>query len=117
MAEDLGRFISALERPAVDLSAVNDDLRDALALLSLLPDYVGVSNTNTHLRAGCGRRVARVLVHSNPEWRWGLRAPRSPWFPQFDVYRQSAGRGWTASLERLVSDLMQAIAAQQHPVG
>ena len=40
---------------ALDLSAVNDDLEDMLALMALLDDYVGVSNTNMHLRAGLGR--------------------------------------------------------------
>ena len=56
-------------RDVHDLSAVNEDLRDALAVLAVLDDYVAVSNTNIHLRAGLGR-TARVLVPNPPEWRW-----------------------------------------------
>jgi tetratricopeptide (TPR) repeat protein len=100
-AEDQQRFITGLGRPALDLSAMNDDLRDALALLSVLDDYVGVSNTNTHLRAGCPGKVARVLVASNPEWRWGMHGARSPWFPEFSVYRQDRHAGWAPALRAL----------------
>lgn len=116
-ADDRERFLGALERPALDLNAVNDDLSDALALLSLLDEYVGVSNTNTHLRAGCPGRTARVLVPSNPEWRWGLRGTGSEWFPEFSLYRQSASDGWACVMEALTADLLAAIAALQHHVG
>ena len=109
--EDLGRFVAALGRPAMDLSAVNDDLQDALAVLSLIDEYVGVSNTNTHLRAGCPRKGARVLVHHNPEWRWELHGLRSSWFPLFTVYRQSARDGWSPTLEALTADLAAQFAA------
>src|SRR5688572_9586224 len=51
LREDVERFIEGLGRPALDLGASNDDLREALAVLSLLDDYVGSSNTNFHLRA------------------------------------------------------------------
>jgi hypothetical protein len=110
-------FRAALGRDALDLSAVNDDLEDALAALSLLDEYVGVSNTNTHLRAGCARRPARVLVYAVPEWRWGVRGDRSPWFPDARVYRASPDGSWAAALESLGTDLSQAIVASQHAVG
>jgi hypothetical protein len=111
---DNEQFLSALGRPALDLSAVNDDLRDALAVLSLLDEYVGVSNTNMHLRAGCPDRTARVLVPSTPEWRWGVQGRSSPWFPTFTLYRESGG--WRSTLECLAADLKH-LAALQHPVG
>jgi hypothetical protein len=104
-AEDQQRFAAGLGRAALDLSAMNDDLRDALALLSVLDDYVGVSNTNTHLRAGCPGKVARVLAASNPEWRWGVNGARSPWFPDFRVYRQDRRSGWAPALETLRREL------------
>ena len=43
-----------------------------LALLSLIDEYVGVSNTNMHLRAGVGK-TAKVLV---PAPRSGAGWPR-----------------------------------------
>lgn len=99
--EEQGALVLALGRGVLDLSAVNDDLEDALALLSVLDDYVGVSNTNMHLRAACSARRARVLLSSNPEWRWGLRGSRSLWFPDFLLYRETPGEGWRPALEEM----------------
>jgi Flp pilus assembly protein TadD len=88
----------------VDLSAANEDLDDALALMSIADDYVGVSNTNMHLRAAVPR-PARVLVPWPPEWRWTRDRPRSPWFPDFALYRASREGGWGEALARLANDL------------
>jgi tetratricopeptide (TPR) repeat protein len=116
-AEDQERFLGALGRPALDLSYVNDDLCDALAALSILDDYVGVSNTNTHLRAACPGKIARVLVQYPPEWRWGAGVIRSPWFPEFPTYRQTHEGQWAPPLAALAADLATSLAALQHRVG
>jgi tetratricopeptide (TPR) repeat protein len=106
-AGEIGAFASALERPAHDLSPLNDDLESMLALLALLDEYVGVSNTNMHLRAGVGK-TARVLVPAPPEWRWMAEGKESPWFPGFGVYRQGYDGDWTQALAQLESDLRDA---------
>jgi tetratricopeptide (TPR) repeat protein len=105
-SEELRRFIDALGREALDLSQANDDLRDAAAVLSVVDDYVGVSNTNMHLRAGLGK-PARVLVLTPPEWRWGSEGPSSPWFPGFVLYRQRLGRDWSKAIGELAAALQQ----------
>jgi hypothetical protein len=110
-AAEVGRFRKALGRDAADLSTANDDLSDAVALLSVLDDYIGVSNTNMHLRAGLPGKRARVLVLTPPEWRWG-----SPvWFPAFFLYRQRVGRDWGEALAALRADLSEWRAALQQP--
>jgi hypothetical protein len=101
LSQDLGR-------PVHDYSSVNAELEDMLALLEALDLYVGVSNTNTHLRAGLGRR-GHVLVPWPPEWRWPDGPGASPWFPDCDVYRQGGDGDWRHGLERLRADL-QALA-------
>ena len=111
-AEDMRRFTEALGRQALDLSPANDDLRDAIALLSLVNDYVGVSNTNVHLRAGLKGGPTRVLVFTPPEWRWGLQGASSPWFPGCVLYRAAVGPNWSDALSRLEVDLA-AVALQQ----
>jgi hypothetical protein len=90
-------------RPVHDLSHINDDLEAMLALLSLVDDYVGVSNTNMHLRAGLGL-PARVLVPHPPEFRWLAAGDRSPWFPDFQIYRADRN-GWQNAMMRLAADL------------
>ena len=76
----------ALGAPVEDASALNDDLEAMLAFLGEAGDYVGVSNANTHLRAGLGKALT-VLVPSPAEWRWMNDGERSPWFPGVQVVR------------------------------
>ncbi len=82
-----------------DFSRINDDLEDALAIVSLLDRHVGVSNTNMHLAAAAGE-TADVLVPFPPEWRWGLGG-ESPWFPGFRIHRQWSGGDWSQALASL----------------
>jgi hypothetical protein len=103
-ADELEAFAQAARAPVHDLSALSEDLSALLATLSLLNDYVCVSNTNVHLLAGLGR-TARVLVPYPAEWRWG-GGDASPWFPGFAVYRQRQSRGWTEPLSELRRSLI-----------
>jgi len=102
---DVQSFVQALGRPALDLSAINDDLRDALAVLSLLDDYIGSSNANFHLRAGLAGKRAKVMVTTPTNWRWGIRGASSAWFPEFTVYRRELGEDWSAVLAAIRRDL------------
>jgi tetratricopeptide (TPR) repeat protein len=112
--EESKRFRDALPREALDLSASSEELDDALALLSVLDEYVAVSNTNLHLLAGLEKRTARVLVLTPPEWRWGLSAGESVWFPGFSLYRQQVGAAWGEAISALRNDFRQRNAATQH---
>ncbi len=100
---ELAALEASIGRSVADFSALNDDLEQMLALLHLIDDYVGVSNTNMHLRAAAGK-CARVLVPAPAEWRW-LASGASPWFPGFSVYRQALDSRWDVALEALRRDL------------
>ncbi len=96
---------AAFGRAAVDLSAANGDLEDMLALMALVDIYVGVSNTNTHLRAAVGR-PAHVLVPFPSEWRWRDNGDESPWFPGMRLYRERAPGDWRPAFAALARDLI-----------
>lgn len=81
-----------------------DGLESSLCLMSLLDDYIGVSNTNMHLLASIGRG-AKVFMTSLPEYRWGTSG-RSPWFKDFAVYRQEIGGDWSAAFSALRDDMI-----------
>ncbi len=104
LPEETAALSTAAGRKVVGLSALNEDLETLLALLALIDDYVGVSNTNMHLRAGCGR-PARVLVPNPAEWRWMHGGSESPWFPGFRIYRQTLDGRWGPALAQLGDDL------------
>ena len=84
--------------------ASSADLPAALAVLSLLDDYVAVSNTNVHLNDALGRR-SRVLVTTPAEWRWCIEGERSPWLTHATLYRQALDGTWDRALARLEEDL------------
>ena len=95
---------AAAGREVRDFSTWNDDLEDALALMAVLDEYAGVSNTNTHLRTGAGR-TAKVLVPFPPEWRWQGTGDASPWFPGSAVFRQARDGSWEGALRSLAARL------------
>jgi hypothetical protein len=103
-AGEIDRLSELMQRPLHDFSSANEQLEDMLALLALLDDYVGVSNTNMHLRVAVGK-TARVLVPCPPEWRWMASGNESPWFPGFPIYRQGINGEWTDALSKLSNDL------------
>lgn len=108
-AGEIDRLSELLQKPLHDLTDANEQLEDMLALLALLDDYVGVSNTNMHLRVAVGKR-ARVLVPCPPEWRWMAHGEESPWFPGFRVYRQKNDGDWNGALTDLEKDLLACFA-------
>ena len=110
-AGEIDALSRGLGREAHDLTALNDELEDMLALLALLDDYVTVSNTNVHLRAGAGG-TCRVLVPDPPEWRWMAAGDESPWFPGSKVYRQGMDGDWGAAFQALTKDLYRAYGGE-----
>jgi Flp pilus assembly protein TadD len=91
----------------IDMSAMNADLEGTLGLLAACEEYVGVSNTNFHLRAGLGM-VGRVLVPFPPEWRWFGEGESQGWYPRLTALRERQGLGWDEALRRLASILAAA---------
>jgi Flp pilus assembly protein TadD len=101
---EIAAFCEALGRRAHDLSSANDDLVEMAALVSLIDEYVAVSNTNVHLRAGLGK-TARLLVPFPAEFRWMNAGEESPWFPGFRIYREPPGRDWRPVMNALREDI------------
>lgn len=109
--DEVGRLEAVIGRKVADLSALNDDLETMLAVLDRIEEYVGVSNTNVHLRAARGR-TSRVLIPA-PEFRWMIAGDESPWFPGTRLYRRGAGNDWTAALSALGRDLASSIGGSR----
>jgi len=102
--EELSAFSTHAGRQAHDLSPLNETLEDMAAMLDLIDEYVGVSNTNMHIRAGLGK-PARVLVPFPPEYRWMYSGEQSPWYPGFRIYRQAPSLDWGAALDELADSI------------
>ncbi len=97
------RIQEIIGEPVHNLTYLNEDLEAMLALLSVLDDYVCVSNTNVHLRAAVGK-PSRVLVPFPAEYRWMHKGRKSPKFPESSLYRQAADQSWDDAMEAFASD-------------
>ena len=102
--DELTEVELSAERDVFDFSSLNENLEEALALMAILDDYIGVSNTNMHLRAAVGK-PAKVLVTHPGEFRWQVIGNISPWFPNFKLYRQDADSDWEQAFVELKLDL------------
>lgn len=102
--EETATIGKSLTHPLLDLSHLNDDLNAMLAVLGCLDDYVCVSNTNVHLRAGLGLG-GHVLIPES-EYRWAANGASSPWFPAWQVYRKDES-GWAGAISSLTSKLKE----------
>jgi len=93
-----------LDKPVINLSNFNENLSVMLPLLSLIDEYIGVSNTNMHLYAAIGK-TAKVLVPHPADWRWLVSGDNSPWLPGFSIYRQLANGDWNMAISQLKQSL------------
>ena len=88
---------SSLPCEIIDLSAYNSDLKNMTAILSLLDEYIGVSNTNMHIRGSLGL-TAKLLIPFPPEWRWQVSGETSVWYKQFNLFRQGNDYSWDSAI-------------------
>ncbi len=105
---DIEYLSNTLKQPIVDLSSHNESLEEMLATLSLIDDCIGVSNTNTHLFTALDKS-SKVLVPFPPDWRWMNEGSVSPWFPDCNIYRQTAKGDWEKATDELAVAIMDKI--------
>ncbi|ARU57149.1 TPR repeat-containing protein [Oleiphilus messinensis] len=105
--EDIEAVKSMFGNRMCDCSEMNNDLEYALALLNQIDRYIGVSNTNMHLLA-MTNGTADVLVPLESEFRWMAKGDKTPWFPDFNLYRQSSDHTWNTALKQLNKKLLNS---------
>lgn len=101
---EIARIEKLAGRTLHDFCSFNDDLERMAALLHIVDEYVGVSNTNMHLMASLGNR-ARVFVKHPGEWRWMVEGFSTPWAPRALLYRERPDCGWAHAWRELIADL------------
>jgi hypothetical protein len=58
-----------------------------------------------HLSGGLGRPTW-LLLHQVPDWRWGLRGERTPWYPAMRLFRQRRPHDWPEVIRRVRRSLL-----------
>ena len=101
--EEINGLERGLNRQVLRHENLNQDLVSMLCMLSILDEYICVSNTNLYLRESLGL-MSRVLIPHPPEFRWG-QDEKSPWVHNTKIYRQNHKKIWDNCLDFLRRDL------------
>jgi len=80
------------------------DFGDSLAILTLCERVVSSDTALVHLAGALGRPTELLLKHL-PEWRWGLAASTTPWYPSVRLWRQQRPGDWAGVAQRLAAAL------------
>jgi tetratricopeptide (TPR) repeat protein len=86
------------------LGAEQADLSDAAALIANLDLVITVDTSLAHLSAALGKPTW-ILLPFEPDWRWGLSSPDTPWHPTARLFRQAAPGDWSAPLAQAAAAL------------
>ena len=87
-----------------------DDYDETAALATALDGIVSVCTSIVHLAGALGRPVW-VATPRVPEWRYGARGERMPWYPSVRLVRQAErGGAWQPVVDAIRQDLRSNIA-------
>lgn len=85
---------------------------DTSAVMTNL-DLVVTSDTSVAHLAGALGRPTWVALKAFPEWRWGVEAATSPWYPSMRLFRQATAGDWMPVFARMAGELAQIPARQK----
>lgn len=88
------------------------DFADTAAIIDQLDLVITVDTAVAHLAGSMGKPVW-ILLSNLPDWRWGLSAGETPWYPTARLFRQSFPDGWPAVMAEVADELEQFIITNQ----
>jgi tetratricopeptide (TPR) repeat protein len=94
--------------PFLDTGPLQEDFRDAAALMANLDLVVSVDTSVCHL-AGALAVPVWTLIPFVPDWRWLLQREDSPWYPSMRLFRQPKIGDWRSVLDRVRAELARMV--------
>lgn len=73
---------------------------DIAAIMANLDLVITLDTAIAHL-AGALARPTWIAVKQVPDWRLGLQAETTPWYPTVRLFRQSAGNAWASAFDAI----------------
>jgi tetratricopeptide (TPR) repeat protein len=95
----------------VDLSPRLKDFMATAALVSQLDLIITVDTSVAHL-AGALAKPVWTLVQFDPDWRWFLDRPDTPWYPTMRLFRQSQRHQWPPVVALVAEELRRRVAGR-----
>jgi len=88
----------------VDLAPAIVDMADTAALIEQLDLVITVDTSVAHLAGALGKPTW-ILLSRNADWRWGMEASTTPWYPSARLFRQHVLGDWAD----VVDDVTRAL--------
>ncbi|HSD36667.1 MAG TPA: tetratricopeptide repeat-containing glycosyltransferase family protein [Rhodocyclaceae bacterium] len=82
------------------------DFAHTAAALSLLDGVISIDTSVAHLAGALGKPTL-VPLHYSADWRYGLEATTTPWYPTMRLFRQTHAGHWDDVLLNIKSALLQ----------
>lgn len=89
----------------VDLTSMIEDFDDTATVVSGLDLVIAVDTAVVHLCGALGI-PCWMLVHYNPDWRWGIDGKNTCWYDSVSIYRQNVRDSWSEVMERVRDDIL-----------
>ncbi|HEX6003418.1 MAG TPA: tetratricopeptide repeat protein [Burkholderiales bacterium] len=88
-----------------------NDLLDTAGLVMNLDLVISVDSAVAHLAGALGRPVW-LLNRFGSEWRWGLEAQDSRWYPSMRIFREPAPGRWSAVIGQMALQLVAPVSTE-----
>lgn len=99
-------------QPLLHLGSEVEDLADSAAIVAQLDLVICVDTSIAHLAGTLGKPCWVLLPGEDIDWRWMHDRTDSPWYPgTMRLFRQSAGEGWAAVIERVRQACAEEVSA------
>ena len=81
-----------------------EPFEDTLSIVENLDLVISVDTALAHLSATAGIKTW-ILIPKVPNFRWGLKNPKTSWYNNVTLYRQKEIYDWESAVSDIVSDL------------
>ncbi|WP_250516350.1 tetratricopeptide repeat-containing glycosyltransferase family protein [Caballeronia sp. INDeC2] len=99
--------------PIYDAAVHVRDFADTAAIIAHLDLVISVDTAVAHLAGALGKPCWILVSRPRADWRWGLEAERTPWYPSTTrLFRQAVPGDWKSVVEQVGTALSNAVSYQ-----
>ena len=80
------------------------DFAEMAAIMSNCDLIISNDTAAAHLAGALGLNIW-LLLHHTPEWRWGMSASSTFWYPKMRIFRQQQPGNWLMSMKDVAQEL------------
>src|SRR3990167_5317716 len=99
-----------------DFDNRNGRFMDTAAVMKNLDLVITVDTSICHLAGGLGVPVW-IFLPEPPDWRWMLKRPDTPWYPNMRLFRQPTMGDWNSVIQDIVYALQETFGLDKSEPG